>query len=189
MSAKVSLTEKKDFIRWLLNNYQLKRRECVWIFNYLVSHEALLEKVVFVEDGIQNCPRGMIMSTHCVEGVAFKYYKENVMTTDAEKAFHDIRLNRDEPIYVKINFGGINHVQYVSVIEDNPYVPEVKQKKSKDSSEVDKLCEKVLSERELKLLEEKVDESLVTLNKESFMLYSKLYTKAKKSYDNKFQKK
>ncbi len=31
MQTPVSVNEKKDFIRWFLNHYQLKRRECVWI--------------------------------------------------------------------------------------------------------------------------------------------------------------
>ena len=93
MATPVSVNEKKDFIRWFLNHYQLKRRECVWILNYLMSHDQLMEKVHFVEQA-QYCPRGLIMSTHCVDKVPFRFYKENVMTTDAEKSFHDIRLNR-----------------------------------------------------------------------------------------------
>lgn len=49
MQTPVSVNEKKDFIRWFLNHYQLKRRECVWILNYLMSHDSLMEKVHFVE--------------------------------------------------------------------------------------------------------------------------------------------
>ncbi|MEH7479396.1 YpiB family protein, partial [Bacillus altitudinis] len=30
MQTPVSVNEKKEFIRWFLNHYQLKRRECVW---------------------------------------------------------------------------------------------------------------------------------------------------------------
>ena len=33
----------------VLNNYQLKQRECVWILNYLMSHDQLMHKVHFVE--------------------------------------------------------------------------------------------------------------------------------------------
>ena len=62
MNAPVSVNEKKDFIRWFLNHYQLKRRECVWILNYLMSHDQLMEKVHFVEQA-QYCPRGIIMSS------------------------------------------------------------------------------------------------------------------------------
>lgn len=93
----VSINEKKEFIRWFLNHYQLKRRESVWILNYLMSHDQLMEKVHFVEEA-HLCPRGIIMSTHCVDNVPFRFYKDNIMTTDAEKSFHDIRLNREEDI-------------------------------------------------------------------------------------------
>ena len=58
MATPVSVNEKKDFIRWFLNHYQLKRRECVWILNYLISHDQLMEKVHFVEQA-QYCPRGI----------------------------------------------------------------------------------------------------------------------------------
>lgn len=45
MQTPVSVNEK-DFIRWFLNHYQLKRRECVWILNYLMSHDSLMEKCI-----------------------------------------------------------------------------------------------------------------------------------------------
>ncbi|HZG72190.1 MAG TPA: ReoY family proteolytic degradation factor [Chondromyces sp.] len=123
MTAPVSVHEKKDFIRWFLNHYQLKRRESVWILNYLMSHDQLMEKVHFVEDA-QYCPRGMIMSTHCVDSAPFRFFKENVMTTDAEKSFHDIRLNKNEDIYVELKFRGSNlSHQYAAVMEENPFMP------------------------------------------------------------------
>lgn len=46
MAAPISVNEKKEFIRWFLNHYQLKRRECVWILNYLMSHDQLMEKSI-----------------------------------------------------------------------------------------------------------------------------------------------
>ncbi|MBO0994762.1 ReoY family proteolytic degradation factor [Bacillus sp. SD088] len=122
METPVSVNEKKEFIRWFLNRYQLKRRESVWILNYLMSHEKLLQKVHFVEDA-QFCPRGLVMSTHCSRDVPFRFYKENIMTTDAEKSFHDIRLNRDEEIYIQINFRAAHlSYQYAAVLEENPYI-------------------------------------------------------------------
>lgn len=132
MATPVSVNEKKDFIRWFLNHYQLKRRECVWILNYLMSHDQLMENVHFVEQA-QYCPRGLIMSTHCVEKVPFRFYKENVMTTDAEKSFHDIRLNREEDIFIQLNFHASNQAhQYVAVLEENPFMPKHLQVNEKD---------------------------------------------------------
>lgn len=88
-----------------------------------MSHDQLMEKVHFVEEA-QFCPRGLIMSTHCVDNVPFRFYKENIMTTDAEKSFHDIRLNREEDIYIQLNFKSANlSYQYAAVLEENPFMP------------------------------------------------------------------
>lgn len=161
MTTPVSVNEKKDFIRWFLNNYQLKRRECVWILNYLMSHDQLMKNVHFVEQA-QYCPRGIIMSTHCVDDVPFRFYKENVMTTDAEKSFHDIRLNRDEEIYIQLNFRSSFHSpNYVAVLEENPYMPKHLQVNEKDKILAEKFLEESIQtfqkENLLKLIDEALD--------------------------------
>ncbi|WP_026581073.1 ReoY family proteolytic degradation factor [Bacillus sp. J33] len=177
MATPVSVNEKKDFIRWFLNHYQLKRRECVWILNYLMSHDQLMEKVHFVEQA-QYCPRGLIMSTHCVDEVPFRFYKENVMTTDAEKSFHDIRLNRDEEIYIQLNFHASNKAhQYAAVMEENPFMP-----KSLQISEKDRLiAERFLSESLEKFRREKllelIDEALDKQDKKAFSILTQQLNK------------
>ncbi|WP_442594521.1 ReoY family proteolytic degradation factor [Neobacillus sp. D3-1R] len=168
MATPVSVNEKKDFIRWFLNHYQLKRRECVWILNYLMSHDQLMEKVHFV-DQAQYCPRGLVMSTHCVDKVPFRFYKENVMTTDAEKSFHDIRLNRDEEIFIQLNFHASNQAhQYVAVLEENPFMPNHLQ--TNDSDRI--IAEQILNESITRFHREKllslIDEALDKQDKIAF---------------------
>ncbi|MBD8070237.1 ReoY family proteolytic degradation factor [Bacillus sp. PS06] len=160
MTTPVSVNEKKDFIRWFLNNYQLKRRECVWILNYLMSHDQLMKNVHFVEQA-QYCPRGIIMSTHCVDDVPFRFYKENVMTTDAEKSFHDIRLNRDEEIYIQLNFRSSFHTpQYVAVLEENPFMPKHLQVNEKDTLLAEKFLEESIHSYQKEKLLREIDEAL-----------------------------
>jgi uncharacterized protein YpiB (UPF0302 family) len=161
MKTPVSVNEKKDFIRWFLNHYQLKRRECVWILNYLMSHDQLMEKVHFVENA-ERCPRGLVMSTHCVDEVPFRFYKENVMTTDAEKSFHDIRLNRDEDIYIQLNFYAYNQAhQYAAVLVENPYMPKKLHISEKDRLIAEQFLvtsiEKFQREKILQLIDEALD--------------------------------
>jgi uncharacterized protein YpiB (UPF0302 family) len=170
MATPVSVNEKKDFIRWFLNHYQLKRRECVWILNYLMSHDQLMERVHFV-DQAQYCPRGLVMSTHCIDKVPFRFYKENVMTTDAEKSFHDIRLNRDEEIYIQLNFHAANQShQYIAVLEENPFMP--KHLQINDNDRV--LAEQFLSASIKRFQKEKllslIDEALDQGNRSQFLL-------------------
>lgn len=179
MKTPVSVNEKKEFIRWFLNNYQLKRRECVWILNYLMSHDQLMEKVHFVENA-QYCPRGLVMSTHCVDEVPFRFYKANVMTTDAEKSFHDIRLNRDEEIYIQLNFRASNKVhQYMAVLEENPYLPKSLQVNEKDRLLAEKILSESLREFQRNKLMKKIDEALDRGDKEAFYLLTKQLAKLK----------
>ncbi|MTH52161.1 IDEAL domain-containing protein [Bacillus mangrovi] len=168
MMTPVSVHEKKDFIRWFLNHYQLKRRECVWILNYLMSHDALMERVHFVEQA-QYCPRGIIMSTHCVEEVPFRFYKENVMTTDAEKSFHDIRLNRDEELYIQINFrSAYQSPQYAAVMETNPFMPKHLNGNEKDRLIAERVIETALQTYQKDKLLKMIDEALDRNDKAAF---------------------
>ncbi|MDC3413043.1 ReoY family proteolytic degradation factor [Aquibacillus sp. 3ASR75-11] len=124
MNTPVSIRDKKEFIRWFLSHYQLKRRESVWILNYLINHDSLLEKVHFIREA-RFCPRGIIISTHCSDDPPFRFYKNNIVTTDAEKSFHDIRLNKEDPIYIQLNFKDAQQcASYVAVLEDNPFLPD-----------------------------------------------------------------
>ncbi|WP_071459960.1 ReoY family proteolytic degradation factor [Bacillus massilinigeriensis] len=168
MTTPVSVNEKKDFIRWFLNHYQLKRRECVWILNYLMSHDQLMKRVHFVESA-QFCPRGLLMSTHCVDEVPFRFYKENVMTTDAEKSFHDIRLNRDEEIYIQLNFHASNKApQFAAVLEDNPFMPRNTQISEKDRLIAERLLSDSIERFQREKLTLLIDEALDRQDEEAF---------------------
>lgn len=168
MNAPVSVNEKKDFIRWFLNHYQLKRRECVWILNYLMSHDQLMEKVHFVEQA-QYCPRGIVMSTHCVDEVPFRFYKANVMTTDAEKSFHDIRLNREEDIYIQLNFhASFQAPQFAAVLEENPFMPKNLHISDSDRLIAEKFLTTSIENFQREKLIKQIDEALDRHDKEAF---------------------
>ncbi|KMY52366.1 ReoY family proteolytic degradation factor [Peribacillus loiseleuriae] len=173
MAAPVSVNEKKDFIRWFLNHYQLKRRECVWILNYLMSHDQLMKKVHFVESA-QYCPRGLIMSTHCVDEAPFRFYKSNIMTTDAEKSFHDIRLNRDEDIYIQLNFkSSYSSYHYAAVLEENPFMPKSTGSNERDKLMAEKFLENSLATFQKERILEAIDNALDQNDKETFYSLTK----------------
>jgi uncharacterized protein YpiB (UPF0302 family) len=181
MNAPVSVNEKKDFIRWFLNHYQLKRRECVWILNYLMSHDQLMEKVHFVEQA-QFCPRGIVMSTHCVDEVPFRFYKENVMTTDAEKSFHDIRLNRDEDIYIQLNFrSSYKAPQFAAVLEENPFMPRNLQLSEKERQIAEEFLVSSIERFQKEKLYEQIDAALDRNDKEMFQKLTDQLKKLKTS--------
>jgi IDEAL domain./UPF0302 domain. len=168
MATPVSVNEKKEFIRWFLNNYQLKRRECVWILNYLMSHDQLMAKVHFVENA-QYCPRGLVMSTQCVDDVPFKFYKNSILTTDAEKTFHDIRLNRDEDIYIQLNFKGAHQsYQYAIVLEENPFMPDTLQISEKDRDLAEKFLQYTSVKFRIDRMKKEIDQALDERDAETF---------------------
>lgn len=153
MNTRVSVHDKKLFLRWFLRNYQLKRRESVWILNYLINHESVLENVHFVRE-VKDCPRGMIITAQCSEAASFRFYKNRILTTDAEKSFHDIRMNCTDAIYIQLNFKNSHQSpDYAAVMEESPY----------DREEV------ALTNHEIFSLQQLLDTSLYNMQKALFL--------------------
>jgi uncharacterized protein YpiB (UPF0302 family) len=174
MLSSISVQEKKEFLQWFLSEYQLKRRECVWILNYLMSRDSVMENVHFVEKSMY-CPRGMIMSTHCVDDAPFRFYKENVVTTDPEKTFHDIRLNQQDELYIQLNFkSSMTSPHFAAVLEENPFIP----KHLKSNKEYRKLANQIAQEsiaiyQRAKLLKA-IDDALDRQDKKEFTRLTKM---------------
>lgn len=175
MTASVTANEKRDFVKWLLTNFQLKRRESVWILNYLVSHEELLENVHFVE-GVEHCPRGMMISTTSSSGAPFRFYKGTIVSADAEKSFHDMRLHPDQPMYIELKFPDKQRVpEFIAVLEDNPFLPMNEELKRMDQATANHMVDHSLKAYQLKQLEKEIDRALDEQDRERFVKLSKKY--------------
>jgi len=173
MITPVTAKDKKSFIQWFLNHYRLKKRESVWILNYLVNHNNLLENVHFVRD-VKYCPRGIMMTSHCSEEVAFRFYKNHLVTTDAEKSFHEIRLNQNEPLYLQLNFKKSNqHPYYASVLEENPFLPDDYYITNDDKDLTNQLLNHSLYEFKKEKLLLEIDRSLDELDYQKFQTLTK----------------
>lgn len=169
MQTPVSVQDKKMFIQWFLNNYQLKKRESVWILNYLVNHHDLLVHVHFVRDA-KFCPRGIVMTSHCSNEAPFRFYKNQLVTTDAEKSFHDIRLNQQEPLYLQLNFyKSYQNATYVAVLEQNPYTPEEYMITKDDKQQAANLLNQTLYNYKKNILIQGINRSLDEMDQENFM--------------------
>lgn len=121
MKSSVTNIEKKEFLKWFTKSYVLKRREALWILDYLYNHDIVLEKTHFVED-VKKTPRGIYMTVQNNENPAFRFYKNGKTFKDAMQAFHEVRLNWSSPLYIEIDFDDSwNFQQYLTVLEDNPY--------------------------------------------------------------------
>lgn len=175
LNTSVSIQDKKTFIKWFLQHYQLKKRESVWILNYLTNHDNLLAQVHFIHEA-RYCPRGIVISTHCSNDVPFRFYKNHIVTTDAEKSFHDIRLNRNDPIYIQLSFENAHQTaNYVAVLEDNPYLPDDFFVTKQEKELARQVLEYTLYQAQKKYLEEKINQALDQRDKALFeMLASQL---------------
>ena len=126
-----------------------------------------MEKVHFVERA-EFCPKALIISATDVDNVPFCFHKEKHVTMDAEKAFHDIRLNQHEEVYIQLNFtNSRSNPNYVAVLEDNPYLPE-SEMATVDSIVAEIILDKALSSFSEKLWYEQMNEALDKKDKEAF---------------------
>ncbi len=117
MKDMITGADKKQFIKWFLEHYELKNPEAEWLLQYLYSSEQLLAKVHFTEH-FRSSPKALLMSTTCVQMTAFKFYKNKRVTSDVEKAFLDVHSHPEEDIYVTLYFNGRNTCsRYLAVLE------------------------------------------------------------------------
>lgn len=165
----MKLEDKKNFIKWFSKEHKLRRRESLWILNYLVNHDIVLNKTRFVEN-VHTTPRGIRMAAANTQGRSFLFYKDGIEYEDPEKAFHEIRMNWHEPLFIEMVFPDpFLSPQYVKVLEDNPYakwndmVPSDLQVLAEDA--IDKFQ---LNERKEEL-KSSIDQALAEDNKEDFI--------------------
>ncbi|SHG63961.1 Uncharacterized protein YpiB, UPF0302 family [Virgibacillus chiguensis] len=169
----VSVEDKKSFIRWFLNHYQLKKRESVWILNYLMNHDEILHHLHFVREA-KFCPRGIIMTSQCSSETAFRFYKNQLVTTDAEKSFHDIRLNKTEALYLQLNFKkSYRSALYIAVLEENPFIPNDYFITAQDKEVAQQLLDQSRYEFQKSFLNKQIDQALDCMNEEAFLKLTK----------------
>jgi len=198
----VTIKEKKGFIKWFLNNKQAKRRESVWILNYLMDHDNVLQNTHFVTANVrlellEEKQRLVQMSCTDTDLPPFKYFTTNVMTTDAEKTFHDIRLNYENPLFINLQYRGVERCDNYFMIEEDDDIQDIilgisgnKKPKEKSSGTltnlqqayidinpklaptIDNLLDNVTHEIKVKKLKEDIDLALQDYNKEEFLKLS-----------------
>ncbi|MFC4078073.1 ReoY family proteolytic degradation factor [Salinithrix halophila] len=116
----VTVSEKKEFIQWFLNRFELQKREAAWLLNYLCSDDELLERTHFV-DSLRHLPKALLISTRCIQMTPFKFTKNRRVSSDVETAFYDIRSSPQEDLYVSLYFKERSSCpEYAAVLEGNP---------------------------------------------------------------------
>lgn len=187
VNSPVSIQDKKAFMTWFLKHYQFRKRESVWILNYISHHEDILAQSHFVRS-VDDCPRGLIISTRCAmerPHIPFRFHKQHVITFDPERTFHDIRLHRDQRLYIQLNFYQSQQCPlYARVLEENPYDQKYDPiTKQQDQEQAKRLLDKLLYERQKTLLEQAIDQALDELNYEQFKKLTTELQQLKKQFN------
>jgi uncharacterized protein YpiB (UPF0302 family) len=175
----LSVQDKRSFIQWILNNYQLRRRECHWIMNYLIGSDRHLDNVVFIDTGTSFAPIGLHITDHNTHKRC-KFYFHGVTTDDMEKAFHAIRnYGIDDKVYIRfdLDFKDEDRIKFLNAVEDNPHIPKRTGALAEMSRKAEIFMHSAMHSFERERLHEQIDEALVSGNKELFIeLTAKLKT-------------
>ena len=160
-----SLETKKKFISWFISNHSLKRRESLWILNYLLNHELLLKQIHVVEH-VEATPKGMLFSTTKPAQESFLFYKEGTKFDNPEVAFLDMRLHWKEDCYVELDFpNAYKSMVSFAVLEKNPYYfSEIEEMEVVDE-ELDSIQKEVL----ISQLKAEINEALESMDSQRFM--------------------
>ncbi|WP_027963368.1 ReoY family proteolytic degradation factor [Halalkalibacillus halophilus] len=177
----VTIEEKKHFIKWFLSEMKMKQREITWLFEYMYNRDDLLKHVHFIHEA-HLCPKSILVSIQEDERRPFRFYKSHVVTSEVDKAFHDIRLNQDEEIYIEVLYPGVRHsLAYLKVLEENPFLPDDYYMEKDDYLEMDTLIDQLTYEQKVEEYKLKIDEALDESDVASFNLYAEKLNQLTKS--------
>ncbi len=176
----IELSAKKKFLSWLIQYAHLKKRESYWIINYLINHEALLSRVIFVEGALET-PRGILITDQTIPGIGLEMKTEQKRLTDAQSIFADIRNNRKEDLYLEINFSEKEASPlYQLILEENAYQVINTEEQIDFLQDFEAFLLKEEKELKLRHLQEEIDQALLTQNEEDFLRLSQEYLALKK---------
>lgn len=168
----ISIDSKKSCLHWFLNRYKVKQREVVYLLHYVMREDDLLESVHFVYD-VQYAKRGWLISAEGAKKPGFKFYNNQLVTTDVDKAFHDVRLNKGEPLYIELSFDGVKRsLDYHRVLEDNPFIPDDYYVQEQDRRAMEDLLDTTLKSGYESWLRKEIDRCLDEGNDEQFNVLS-----------------
>jgi len=170
-----SLDDKKSFLAWVVEHVTFKEKEAYWILNYLLNHEGILNRVIFVEHA-EKTPRGLVLSDGESDKDGLTLYKNNHMFSDAQQIFHDIRMCYKDSLYFDICFTKreLNQL-YLTVLEDNPHVSVFETISPKMREQLDIYLEQHKKDFELRMIQKEIDRAIDECDETSFVNWSNEY--------------
>lgn len=177
MSNTISVSEKKEFIGWFLNRYELQKKEAAWLLSYLSSNDQLLEKIHFV-DNVRHLSKSMILSTKCSNMTPFKFTKNKRVGADVETAFYDIRSYPHEDLYIGLYFKDrATCPEYAAVLEVNPMEKHDLVQDHLLGLFAEMLLDQAVQEFRQRELYKRIDDALAERDEQTFLQLSEQWNK------------
>lgn len=164
----ITIKQKRNFLRWVVQHHEFKLSESIWLFNYLAAHEHMLKNVVFVENG-KDETKCIKIATKRTPGEGMVYLESGkVIETEPDEVFQKMRrLVRDGKVAIEVTFQK-TPLQYLEVLEEKGI--------EGISQEVEVLVARLLREREQKILMKQIDDALDEWDQETFYDLTKKLT-------------
>src|SRR5699024_3321435 len=171
MVFKISKRDKQDLLKWFLQKYSYNSPDNIWLLEMLLNQSELLEQVKFVTS-IINCPTTISMSTLTTNKPECISIKNNLIKIDQHKSYHDLRLNVNNPIYIKLNYPGQEKCHRYSFISiDNPF-DENDFLVGQDRYIANQNLNNIAQKKTIKLIKEKINNALDHNKKDEFYYFS-----------------
>ncbi|WP_321383747.1 ReoY family proteolytic degradation factor [uncultured Enterococcus sp.] len=165
----INVADKKNFLVWLVNNVSFSKREIIWILNYLINHEVILNNVAFVEHA-EKTDRGIQIASSEIEDEPIILFIKGKMFTDTDQIFHEIRMNWKDTLYLECAFGdAFQNPDYLSILEDNPFAPWKDDVSAETVQEIEAYFEREEQLARMNLLRNQIDQSLEDGDYEAFL--------------------
>lgn len=171
MEKWISPMEKRNFLKWFMENHRLKRTDSRKVLDYMINHYPFLENLSFTEKIPPN-KKTIVVSSMNSDEPGFIFYHHHIKSEDVSLALGNIMMNPSEKINMIIHFNGkMFNQRYLQLVE-NPGIESMKiyEQHQKFAKEADKLFEKVKMEKEIELLKKQIDQALDQRDKELFTL-------------------
>ena len=168
MKKWVSTIEKRNFLKWFLQNNRLKQTDAKNLINFLMNTHHILEKVTFTEKLSLNT-RTIVISSLNSDEPGFEFYYNKRKTSDVATAIWELTSNPGK-VHIILNFYGklLNH-RYTMLIESQ-IIENIKtyENYQRISKEVDELLETVIIEKKIDEIRHQIDHALDKKNEELF---------------------
>lgn len=151
---------KREFLKWLLNNYHHENPSVDYLLNYLMTQPDIISIISF-SDKVKDTPRGIYISFQNNDKQSFVYYKDHLKYTSSDQAFHDLRFSHrfaDDVFYIEVDIPDMyQKLYYFDVFDENPY----KKNQANDlNEELDNKLNEISHSTGIKMLKQEIDRAL-----------------------------